>query len=397
MPLADLVQRLEDRREEIEEAILARVRSVEDPADLADPEYRLGLKAAVSAAVSYGLSAIDGPAALDAPVPDELGSQARRAARNGVGLDTVLRRCIAGHCLLADFIGQEAEEAGFGRRSTRDRLRTEAAVLERLVEAVTREYGHEQQARSRSRRRREVECVAKLLAGESLDAGTLRYDLDAWHVGAIATGAGAEETLRGLAKDLDLHLLCVPNEDGALWAWFGSARRPDAEEFGLGRRSDGSRARVITGEPARGLSGWRLSHRQAIAALPIALRLGQPHVRYADVALLASMLQDEVLLRSLTDLYLTPLAAERDGGEISRQTLRAYFSTQRNVSSAAAALGVSRKTVAIRIRKIEERLGRRVDKCAAELEAALALQSMGDLSAVSRAKLHTPMVPRPLV
>lgn len=394
MPLTDLVQRLEDRREEIEEAILVRVRSVEDPADSADPEYGLGLKAAVSAAVSFGLAAIDRSPALDGPVPDELVSQARRAARSGVGLDTVLRRYIAGHCLLADFVGQEAEAAGFGTRSARDRMRAEAAVLDRLVETVTREYGEEQRARSQSHHRRAVECVVKLLAGESVDTSALHWDLDAWQVGAIATGGAAEAMLRSLAKDLDLRLLCVPREEGVLWAWFGSARRPDTEKFGSRHSSDSSLVRIIIGEPARGLSGWRLSHRQAVAALPVALRLGQPHVRYADVALLASMLQDEVLLRSLTDLYLTPLTAERDGGEISRQTLRAYFSTQRNVSSTASALGVSRKTVAIRLRKIEERLGRRIDKCAAELEAALALQAMGDLSAVSAAKLHPPVLPR---
>ena len=41
------------------------------------------------------------------------------------------------------------------------------------------------------------------------------------------------------------------------------------------------------GEPGKGLDGWRLTHRQAQAAMRIALRRPQRLTRYADVALLA--------------------------------------------------------------------------------------------------------------
>jgi DNA-binding PucR family transcriptional regulator len=103
-------------------------------------------------------------------------------------------------------------------------------------------------------------------------------------------------------------------------------------------------------------------------------RLGQRVVRYAEAGLLASVTGDELLLESLRQAYLTPLCEERDGGEALRETLRTYLGTGRNVSSAAAALGLNRETVRKRLRVAEERIGRLIDHCAAELEIALRLE-----------------------
>lgn len=68
-----------------------------------------------------------------------------------------------------------------------------------------------------------------------------------------------------------------------------------------------------------------------------------------------------------------PLADGRDGGLELRKTLRAYFTTGRNITSAASALGVSRQTVGNRLRVIEEKLGRTIESCAPEIEVALRL------------------------
>lgn len=282
-----LAERLAARRPEIEQTVLTRVHAVGDPTPVADPEYALGLKAAVHAALSYGLSAIEDAESQPEPVPHELLSQARRAARSGVGLDTVLRRYVAGHTLLEDYFIQEAE--GDDRllgAPLQHLLRAEAVLFDRLIDVVATEYRDETAACSQSHHRRQAGCVEKLLAGELTDTGGLDYDLSAWHVGAVAMGSGAGATLRSLAKDLDRRLLCVPGAEGVLWAWLGSVRRPGAEELELPVSPDSARACIVTGEPAQGLPGWRLSHRQAVAALPVALRVQRGHVRYADVALL---------------------------------------------------------------------------------------------------------------
>jgi DNA-binding PucR family transcriptional regulator len=108
----------------------------------------------------------------------------------------------------------------------------------------------------------------------------------------------------------------------------------------------------------------------------VAQRGPQHLVRYADVALLASLLGDDVAATSLQAIYLAPLQVERDGGAVARQTLRAYFAANRNVSATAARLGVKRHTVTNRLRSVESAVGRPLEACASELEAALEIEEL---------------------
>jgi hypothetical protein len=133
---------------------------------------------------------------------------------------------------------------------------------------------------------------------------------------------------------------------------------------------------VAIGEAAEGLAGWRQTHRQALAGFHVATRLDGRLTRYGDVSLVASMLQDELLVSSLRELYLAPISKAKDGGLNTRKTLRAYFAADRNVSSAPAALGVSRSTANNRLRGIDEKLGGPLRSCIHELEAALRLDRL---------------------
>ncbi|HEY6730644.1 MAG TPA: helix-turn-helix domain-containing protein [Solirubrobacterales bacterium] len=375
---SNLAGRLRERLPEIEQAILTRAYAVSDPSLAGDPDYVTGLRTAVSAAVGYALAAMVNRGRHEA-IPATLLEQARHAARAGVPLDTVLRRYIAGYTLLGDFIVEEIERDGSLRPVDLQRLlRAEAALLDRVITAIADEYTAEVQRRSRSSERRRVEAVEKLLDSELVDTTPLDYDLDGWHIAALVSGPAAEPALRQLARDLDRRLLLISHDETTTWAWFGGRRRIECSD--LARRAERTWPDgpfLVLGEPGQGLSGWRLTHQQAAAALPVALRRSSKVVRYADVGLLASALQDEVLVRSLKHLYLEPLAEERDGGETLRETLRAYFAAEGNVSSAAAALGVTRQTVTNRLRVAEARIGRGVDTCGAELRAALGLQRLG--------------------
>jgi hypothetical protein len=361
---------------------LARVHEVSDPSSVKDPEYVAGLRDAVSAALDYGFAGLElGEERAGSP-PVVLLTQARRAARSGVNLDTVLRRYIGGHALLTDFVAQAIEEGGFDaqRVGLRDIRRVQAALLDRLVTAVAIEYRHEVETRRKSADERRTEHVKKLLAGHLLEPADLRYQFDAWHVGAVAHGPGAGVLLRELATKLDRQLLMTYPSLSIAWAWLGGRRRVTPRQFeDLAPTPWPPGLSLALGEPERGLSGWRLTHRQAAAAIPIALRPSPQMVRYADVALLATALQDDVFAISLQRLYLDPLAVERDGGSVLRRTLRAYFDSGRNVSSAAAALNLSRQTVSGRLRVVEARIGRSLDRCAPELDTALRLLDLGHL------------------
>jgi PucR C-terminal helix-turn-helix domain/GGDEF-like domain len=374
----DLHARLSARWPEVEQAVLTRVFTVEDPSEsLADAEYMEGLREAVKASLGYGLASVKLGEERSPPVPPALLTQTRVAARNGVSLETVLRRCFAGNALFVDFIVEEAEAGGhIERAELQSPLRTQATIFDRLIAAVSEEYACEEQERSLSTRQREAKRIERLLAGELVDTTELSYRLEDHHLGAIASGPGAVEALRELAAALDRRLLFVEREEETVWAWLGGRTDIPADELKAKLDAWPEKLPLAFGERAQGLTGWRLTHRQARAAWPIALRGPQRVVCYAEVALLAAVLQDDLLATSLRQLYLAPLEEERDGGETARATLRAYFAAGRNVSSAAAAVGVSRRTVANRLRAIEERLGLRVHDCAAEIEAALRLDDL---------------------
>lgn len=368
------------RRDEIEQAVLTRVYGVSDSSKVADPEYLDGLRAAVSAALDYGLAGIGRGDERAPSVPSALLVQARMAARTGISLDTVLRRYFAGYAVLGDFLLEEAERGDLlGGSELKQLLRTQAALLDRSVEAVSQEHASEIESISAGDEDKHAEYVRRLLAGELLDASELGYDLSAHHLGAIATGPEAADKIRDIAALLGCRLLLLNRGERAVWAWLGSRQKLDPRRIErLAERDWPEKVSLAIGEPSQGLAGWRLTHQQAQAALPIALRSPESVIRYADVALLASMLRDDLLAVSLRELYLVPLAAERDGGVALRETLRAYFAAERNTSSSAAALGVSRRTVANRLRVIEDRIGRPIGAALTEIDAALRLD---DLSA----------------
>jgi PucR C-terminal helix-turn-helix domain/GGDEF-like domain len=372
-----LAARLGERLPEIQTAIATRVYSISDPRDVTDPAYLQDLNAAVAAAVEHRLAVLEEGERHGPSIPPVLLAQARLDARDGVPLDTVLRRYYAGSTLFADFLAKEAEQAAVASPTLRRLLGEQATLGDRLIAEVSAEHAREAKNRPHTTAERRRECVKSLLAGELVDHSELDYELDACHLGMVARGEGVEALMRGLAGTLDRRLLAVRREDEGKWAcWLGGTRPLEVEKASGALEDvvpDG--VFVAVGEPGEDLAGWRFSHLQAKAALPIAERRGQAVIRYADVALLASILRDDLVAGSLRQLYLAPLEQMRDGGEVARQTLRAYFAAERNISSTAAALGVDRRTVRNRLRAIEELLGRPLRDSAADLEIALRLDA----------------------
>jgi hypothetical protein len=376
---SELAERLRARRGEIEEALLTRTYAIADPKEAVDPEYAEGLRAAVSAALDFGLAAVEQGEERSPQVPVLLLAQARLAARNNIPLDTVLRRYFAGYTTLGDFIVQEAGAVNLKEPWLKRLLREQAALFDRFLAAIGEEHGREDRATPNTSDRRLAEQVERLLAGELLDTSRLRYDFDGFHLGLLVSGAGSQDAIREMAANLDRRLLIVERAEGTIWAWLGGRRPLDPVEvhsrFATNWPHD---VRAALGEFGEGLTGWRLTHLQAKAAMAIAQRGPESLLRYADVALLAAALQNDLLGTSLHQLYLAPLERERDSGKVARETLRAYFAAERNVSSAAATLGVKRHTVTNRLRRIEERLSRQLDPIASDLELALLLESLGE-------------------
>jgi hypothetical protein len=377
-PRAAMAALLRTRRDEIEQAALARTFSISDATDIAEPEYLEGLRRAVSAALDYGIAAIELGDDSSLPIPGVLLEQAELAARSDVSLDTVLRRYVAGFTLFSDHVLREAEGRNCDSATLHRLLQVQAAQFDRLIAAISGAYTLAHESRFRSPEQRRAERVKRMLDGEMIDSVELNYDLKEWHLGLIAVGPGVAAAIRELADRVDRRLLLVRPDEQTVWAWLGGRSLATAIDIErLSAEPHPSEITIAIGEPAADLAGWRLTHRQAKAALVVGLRRRQRFVRYADVAISAAAAQDEVLTTSLRHLYLDPLAEEEDSGTTLLETLRAYFAAGRSVSSAAAILGVSRQTVGIRIRMIEERLGRRLESCALEIEVALRVDGFG--------------------
>jgi hypothetical protein len=370
----EICTQLEARRNEIERDLLNRVKAIAYSDDITDPEYVDGLPRAVAAGLAHTFDGIKCSERHTPPIPAVLLSQARLAARNGLSIDVVVRRCAACDTLIKDLLTKEAEETGLVERvKLSDLLRAQGVIFDRIVTAVSDEHRRERENFA-SPELRLLKIVKGLLAGEILDTSELRYDFDAFHIAAIARGPGASSVIKGLASALDCTPFLVRNADGAVWAWLGRRERPNVtriEKLVTARWP--KRVHLSIGEPAQGRTGWRQTHNQATAAFLAALYRPGNLIRYAEDPLLFTAMRDDLLSNSLHDLYLIPLAGERDGGAALRRTLRAYFAAGCNGASAAHVLKVSRQTVKNRIQTVETRVGRPIAECAAELEAALHL------------------------
>lgn len=374
----ELVERLRARSAEIEDAIFNRVRALASPAESEDAEYRAGLRATVAESVDYALTSIERGEDSVGAVPQVAAVQARRAARAGIGLDTILRRYAAGDRLISEIIMDEAGR--FPNEALRQILRTQSPHVDRVMASVASEYMAELELMRRSPAQRVAERVKRLLAGDaSFDPEGLDYEFEAWHLGLVVTGARAEVAARTLAAGVNREPLVVKRSDSSAWAWLGGRQPLDIDDvqryLAAGVLGD---VTLAVGEPRWGVDGWRLSHHEAKAAQQVMLRRSQPLTRASSVILLAAVLRDEALARSLRETYLAPLDGQGDSGSVLRETLRAYFAAGFNAATAAAALEIDRHTVQRHLRKVEEALARLLPSCHAELEVALRLEELDD-------------------
>jgi len=328
-PRAVLASRLRERLPELRSAVATRVYAIADPHEVADAGYRERLDAAVTAAIEYRLAVLELGQRRAPAMPEVLLAQARLDARDGVALDTVLRRYFAGGALFGDFLAEEAERADVPSSALRSLLAAQSAVAERMIAAVSEEHARETKNRPRTAEERIREQVKALLAGELVDRNgldaMLNYELEGSHLGLMVKGEDGEKLLRDLAAGLDRRLLFGKREEEPLWgAWLGGRSPLSAEKaVAVAKELSTDQVFVTIGEPAEGLVGWRFSHHQAKVALPIALRTGRHVLRYAEIAVLAAIARDDLTTTSLRKLYLEPLERGRDGGGLARETLRA--------------------------------------------------------------------------
>jgi hypothetical protein len=237
--------------------------------------------------------------------------------------------------------------------------------------------------------------VRALLDGGPVDARSasarLRYELDRRHVALIVWPDGGDgghtdgqmifgamEKVAGSLSELlgGVDHVTVPlGQHLACWVGFRSA--PATENL-PSLLSGAARCglHVSLGEQGFGVEGFRRSYKQAMLARGVA-RLGGrvpgSCVRFTDVALDVLLTHDQDEARRFVEQELGDLAEDNAAARRLRATAALFLDENGSFRHAAERLGVHENTVAYRIRRCEELLGRSVRERQLELRTALRL------------------------
>jgi hypothetical protein len=335
------------------------------------------VRAALVESVNAMISSFEEGDEWEARMPPALVTQIQYMARHGMSLEEILRGFTLIGNVFFEFFVDKLGQLPQDENTLRYMAHWQSLHYEKVVNSFTSVYTAEIERMDNSPSRELREQVKRLLAGELADVAKLGYRLDSFHIGAIATGPDAELASQTLAERMGCELLLVPSGEDTVWAWFGARRRIEFAklEQSLGVKGPAGDLTVTVGEPREGVDGWRLTHREAEAALIVALIERPRLTRYSDVALLAEALRGEASGPSLIDRYLQPLDRHRDGGGL-RETLRVYLDRDCNAASASAALGVDRHTVQRRLKRVEVAVGEPIPARRAELDLALRLEQL---------------------
>ena len=227
-----------------------------------------------------------------------------------------------------------------------------------------------------------------MLSGERIDASaaetTLGYRLRQYHVGLVCwagEGSVAADEMTRLERAVGhvaTQASCagdpffLPHDESSAWAWLPLGIR-DTFDPAAAAGVDAD-VRFAFGDPAKGAAGFRLTHRQALAAQAVALATGShapQAVAFGVVAPIAMMLGSGELLRAWVLGTLAALADDDEHHARLRETLLVFLQTGGSYKTTAERLMLHKNTVQYRIRKANESLGRPVGENRYEVELAL--------------------------
>jgi DNA-binding PucR family transcriptional regulator len=317
---------------------------------------------------------------------------ARRLAQRGTSLTALLRSYRLGHACFSDRVlrelAQQADDAQMITAATLNMTEVVAGYVDQTSEEIVTAYTREREDWLRNRGTARAARIRDLLSGERVNVSaaeaTLGYRLRQYHVGVVCwTGgtAGTADEITRLERAVS-HVagkaacpgpVFLPRDVSTAWAWLPLGIRDtfDAEAASTTGADDG--IHFAFGDAAKGTSGFRLTHQQALAAQAVALAAGSPPraVTFSQVAPVAMMLGSAGLLRAWVLSTLGGLADDDEHHARLRDTLLAFLQTGGSYQATAVRLMLHKNTVQYRIRKAEESLGRPVADCRHDVELAL--------------------------
>lgn len=217
--------------------------------------------------------------------------------------------------------------------------------------------------------------VREFIAGRRLLPPSASYDFEGQHLSVVTWGHNPKEAIQTAGKAFGAtKQLVLESTGGTFLGWL--AVIDDPRIIGQLRPEDlPDGTHLAIGSVISGFDGFRQSYQRAWRAYRVGLLTGAKLTSYADVALEAIFTTDIQAVRDLVALQLGPLLAD-PRRDVLCETLSAYFTSGFNAVSAAGTLQVHERTVAYRLRSIEERLGVTVSERHVELLVALRLHSL---------------------
>jgi len=319
---------------------------------------------------------------------------ARRLAQRGTPLTALLRAYRVGHACLSDWLykelAQQAADAGIMSAATLGMSRIVAAYIDQISEAMVTAYGQERENWLRNRSAARAARIRDLLSGERIDVSaaevTLGYRLRQYHVGLVCWVGDAASTADEITR-LDRAIshvagqaacpgdpVFLPRDESSAWAWLPLGNRDRFDSAAAGTAGMDADIHFAFGNAAKGTTGFRITHQQAMAAQAVVLASGSPAPRavtFSQVAPVAMMLASRELLWPWVLSTLAGLATDDEHHARLRETLLVFLQSGGSYKSTAERLMLHKNTVQYRIRKAEESLGQPVADNRHDVELAL--------------------------
>jgi len=208
---------------------------------------------------------------------------------------------------------------------------------------------------------------------------SIAYRLDAIHIGYTLWDASGTNRgdLEALASELGRRIapwqhLSVRSDSGSLNGWMSCDA--NALHRGLHGLLPPLGVEASFGSPRWGLTGFRLTHREALEAKRVGRAIdGQAVTTYDDVGVLVLASRDIELAQAFVERHLGPLSSDDESNKRLRETLRVYLQERGSPAATAARLRLHRNTVVKRIQKVEELLEMPIDRGSINVRVALEL------------------------
>ncbi len=319
---------------------------------------------------------------------------ARRLAQRGTPVTALLRAYRLGHARFSDWVlkelAQQAGDAGLISAAALGMSRIVAGYIDQVSEEMVAAYTRERENWLLNWSAARGARIRHLLSGEPVDVGaaeaTLGYRLGQYHVGLVCwvgDAAGTADEITRLERAIGRVAalarcygdpVFLPRDESTAWAWLPLGSRGTFDPAAAGRAVVDADIHFAFGDAAKGPSGFRLTHRQAIATQAVAVAAGSPApgaVAFSQLGPVAMMLGSAELLRAWVLSTLAGLADDDDHHARLRGTLLVFLQSGGSYKTTAERLMLHKNTIQYRIRRAEESLGRAVGENRHDVELAL--------------------------